>query len=127
MSDVICPQAYPQWLLTGAVTPFTPADIVPVDPRTSEDCLFLDVLLPKKVWEKRHSSHVPVIVWINGGGFNIGWKDNSGKGYGLVARSQQFGTQGVILVTLNYRLGLFVSSWPYLDTNAGCTTTTRTL
>ncbi len=109
-SDVICPQAYPKWLTTGAVTPFTPPDIPPVDPRTSEDCLFLDVLLPKGVWESRKSSRAPVLVWIHGGGLDIGWKDASGKGYGLVTRSQQFGSQGLILVSLNYRLGLFVSS-----------------
>lgn len=109
-SDVICPQAYPKWLTAGAVTPFTPADIPPVDPRTSEDCLFLDVLLPKGVWKTRQSSRAPVVVWIHGGGFDLGWKDASGKGYGLVTRSQQFGSQGLILVSLNYRLGLFVSS-----------------
>lgn len=109
-SDVICPQAYPKWLTTGAVTPFTPADIPPIDPRTSEDCLFLDVLLPKGVWETRKSSRAPVLVWISGGGFDIGWKDASGKGHGLVTRSQHSGSQGLILVSLNYRLGLFVSS-----------------
>ena len=108
-SDVICPQGYPNWLLTGAVTPFTPADILPVDPRTSEDCLFLDVLLPRSLWETRLRSRAPVLVWIVGGGFSLGWKDEGGKGYGLVTRSQQFGSQGVILVSINYRLGLFVS------------------
>lgn len=108
-SDVICPQAYPKWLTTGAVTPFTPADIPPVDPRTSEDCLFLDVLLPKKIWDTRQRTRAPVLVWIHGGGFVIGWKDASGAGYGLVSRSQQFGSEGVVLVSINYRLGLFVS------------------
>ena len=108
-SDVICPQAYPKWLTTGAVTPFTPADIPPVDPRTSEDCLFLDVLLPKGIWDTRKAAGAPVLVWIFGGGFDIGWKDASGQGYGLVTRSQNFGSQGVIFVSINYRLGLFVS------------------
>ena len=108
-SDVICPQAFPKWLTTGAAIPFTAADIPPVDPRTSEDCLFLDVLLPKGLWETRQSSRAPVLVWVFGGGFDVGWKDASGKGYGLVARSQQFRSQGMILVSLNYRLGLFVS------------------
>ena len=109
-SDVICPQAYPKWLTTGAVTPFTPSDIPPVDPRTSEDCLFLDVLMPTDVWKTRTKKAVPVLVWIFGGGFDIGWKDASGRGYGLVTRSSQLGREGVILVSLNYRLGLFVSS-----------------
>ena len=76
-----------------------------MDPRTSEDCLFLDVLLPKQIWETRKASRAPVLVWLPGGGFDLGWKDASGRGYGLVTRSQ-----GVILVSINYRLGLFVSS-----------------
>jgi len=109
-SDVICPQAFPQWWTTGAVTPFSPGDIPPVDPRTSEDCLFLDVLLPKEIWQTRQRASAPVLVWIHGGGFDFGSKDASGQGYGLVTRSQRFGSQGVILVSINYRLGLFVSS-----------------
>lgn len=112
VADVVCPQAYPKWLTTGAVTPFTPADIPPVDPRTSEDCLFLDVLLPKALWKKRRRTRSPVLVWIHGGGFDIGWKDASGKGYGLVTRSQGTDSQGVILVSMNYRLGLFVRFLP---------------
>lgn len=107
-SDVICPQAYPKWLTTGAVTPFSPADIPTVDPRTSEDCLFLDVLLPQGIWQRRQKAGAPVLVWIFGGGFDIGWKDASGQGYGLVTRSRNFGSQGVILVSINYRLGLLV-------------------
>ena len=81
-----------------------------MDPRTSEDCLFLDVLLPLGVWKRRQSSHVPVLVWIHGGGFAAGWKDLSGQGHGLVTRSQKLRSRGVILVSMNYRLGLFVSS-----------------
>lgn len=110
MSDIICPQAIPKWLTTGAITPFGPGDIPPVDPRTSEDCLFLDVLLPKRLWDTRQYVRAPVLVWIHGGGFVAGWKDASGRGYGLVSRSHDFGDQGVILVSVNYRLGLFVSS-----------------
>lgn len=109
-SGVICPQAYPKWLTTGAVSPFTADDIPPVDPRTSEDCLFLDVLVPQGIWETRQTSRAPVLVWIPGGVFVVGWKDASGQGHGLVTRSQQSGSQGVILVSINYRLGLFVSS-----------------
>ncbi|KAL1979018.1 hypothetical protein VTN96DRAFT_7363 [Rasamsonia emersonii] len=112
-SDVICPQAYPKWLTTGAVSPFTTDDIPPIDPRTSEDCLFLDVLLPHGIWETRQTSRAPVLVWIPGGGFDVGWKDASGQGHGLVTRSQQFGSQGVILVSINYRLGLF--GWMHGD------------
>lgn len=61
-----------------------------------------------------------MLVWIHGGGFDIGWKDASGRGYGLITRSQQSGSQGVILVSINYRLGLF--GWmnsPGVTSNAG--------
>ncbi|KAL9577504.1 MAG: hypothetical protein Q9212_006323 [Teloschistes hypoglaucus] len=119
-TDVICPQAYPKWLTTRTTAPFTEADIPPVDPRTSEDCLFLDVLLPKSVWVSRDKSRVPVLVYIHGGGFDVHWKDASGRGYGLVERSQQDGGAGVIYVSINYRLGLF--GWmhgPSVTANAG--------
>lgn len=111
-SDVICPQAYPGWLLRGAVVPITAGDLPPVDPRTSEDCLFLDVLLPQSVWtarEKTDRKGSPVLVWIHGGGFVVGWKDASGQGHGLVSRSEWHDQGGVILVSINYRIGLFVS------------------
>ena len=106
--DVIAPQAYPSWLITGTTGPVTPKDIPPPDPRTSEDCLFLDILQPASIWEARHISKAPVLVWIHGGGFDLGWKDASGRGEGLVLRSPRNGTRGIILVSINYRLGLFV-------------------
>ncbi|EED14541.1 carboxylesterase, putative [Talaromyces stipitatus ATCC 10500] len=108
-SDIICPQGMPGWLLYGAVVPVTKENLPPVDPRTSEDCLFLDVLLPQRVWMERArtTKRAPVLVWIHGGGYTLGWKDASGRGNGLVARSEWHNQQGVILVSINYRLGLF--------------------
>lgn len=70
------------------------------------------MLLPKSVWASRHKSRIPVLVYIHGGGFDVHWKDASGRGYGLVKRSQQGGGPGMIFVTINYRLGLFVSLVP---------------
>lgn len=67
-------------LINGTVTPFTPADIPPVDTRTSEDCLFLDITLLNGVWKSRKTSRTPVLVWIHGGAFDFGWKDASGRG-----------------------------------------------
>lgn len=99
-SDVICPQGKPNWV-TAVL-----GDV----PTTSEDCLFLDVLLPKRIWETRQYTRAPVLVWIHGRGLVAGWKDANGKGYGLISRSHHWGGQGVILVSVNYRLGLFVSS-----------------
>ncbi|KAF2233725.1 alpha/beta-hydrolase [Viridothelium virens] len=116
----ICPQAVPTWLstelpfigqylLTGNTTPpaTSPSSGVPpaVDPRTNEDCLFLDVLVPQDIFESRNSSRgAPVLVWIYGGGYTEGSKDGSGDAAGLVARSR-IGNSGVVFVELNYRLG----------------------
>ena len=60
------------------------------------------------IWEERQLSKAPVMVWIHGGGFVVGWKDEDGRGEGLVLRSLESGSQGVISVSINYRLGLFV-------------------
>ena len=62
-----------------------------------EDCLFLNVWTPE--WPSR--SRKPVMVWIPGGG-NIsgGSTDSAFDGASLARR-------GVVLVTLNYRLGSF--------------------
>ncbi|XP_049779875.1 cholinesterase-like isoform X1 [Schistocerca cancellata] len=62
----------------------------------SEDCLYLNVFVPDVPGE---GSGFPVLFWIHGGGFTYG----SGS-------DQQYGpdflvSYGVILVTINYRLG----------------------
>jgi para-nitrobenzyl esterase len=62
----------------------------------SEDCLFLNVWVPIKP-----SAAKPVMVWIHGGGFVAGSS----------SEARQDGTnlalQGVIVVSMNYRLGVF--------------------
>lgn len=60
---------------------------------TSEDCLYLNI------WAPASARKVPVIVWIYGGGFNVGsasMANYSGEG---LARD------GVVRVNLAYRLG----------------------
>jgi carboxylesterase type B len=47
------------------------------------------------------------LVWIHGGGFVLGSKSSSGNPAGLIARSQVGGQEGVIIVAINYRLGMF--------------------
>lgn len=63
----------------------------------SEDCLTLNVWAPAK----RTSAKLPVMVWIYGGGFVAG----------TTSEPRQDGTnlaqQGVIVVSMNYRLGVF--------------------
>lgn len=61
----------------------------------SEDCLYLNVWTPAKTSEDR----LPVMVWIHGGG-NI-----SGAGSNPVYDGEALARKGVVVVTLNYRLG----------------------
>jgi para-nitrobenzyl esterase len=66
----------------------------PVDP--SEDCLYLNV------WsaQPQPGAHVPVMVWLHGGGNLNGNGAESGYDGGALA------SRGVVVVTLNYRLGV---------------------
>jgi para-nitrobenzyl esterase len=71
---------------------------VPVVPGPqSEDCLGLNVWTPAR----SAAAKLPVMVWIHGGGFQIGASSQSAyDGEALAA-------QGVVLVSINYRLGVF--------------------
>lgn len=60
----------------------------------SEDCLYLNV------WAPAHARHAPVMVWIHGGAFRFG------SGESPLYDGTAFAKDGVVLVTLNYRLGL---------------------
>jgi para-nitrobenzyl esterase len=60
---------------------------------SSEDCLFLNIWRPAGAAQQ---AKLPVMVWIHGGAFVGGSGNTSGNG---------FAKQGVILVTINYRLG----------------------
>jgi para-nitrobenzyl esterase len=66
-------------------------------PPLSEDCLNLNV------WTnaKSASAALPVMVWIHGGGFT--------RGAGSVASydGENLARRGVVVVTINYRLGIF--------------------
>jgi para-nitrobenzyl esterase len=63
---------------------------------SSEDCLFLNIWTPASATSK---SKLPVMVWIHGGAFVFG----SGEQGDYTA--SPFARQGVILVSINYRLG----------------------
>ena len=93
--------------------PTLPAPGLPArDPRESEDCLFLDIIVPQQIFAKKSSpAGAPVMVWIYGGGFTLGDKSSglsSGNPATLVSRSLENGQEGVIFLAMNYRLGLFV-------------------
>lgn len=66
-------------------------------PPLSEDCLTLNVWTAAKSAKDK----LPVMVWIHGGGFTRG----SGTSAGYDGES--FAHKGVVLVTINYRLGIF--------------------
>jgi para-nitrobenzyl esterase len=63
--------------------------------KSSEDCLYLDVWLPE--WPVKHA--LPVMVWLHGGSNTVGSGTQSTYDGVSLAR------HGVVLVTLNYRLG----------------------
>jgi len=62
--------------------------------RQSEDCLYLNVFAP------HGARHAPVMVWIHGGAHRFG------SGSGPLYDGSNFAKDGVILVSINYRLGL---------------------
>lgn len=62
----------------------------------SEDCLYLNVWKPARV-----SGKLPVLVYFYGGGFVAG--DGSEKRYD----GASLASQGIVTVTVNYRLGVF--------------------
>lgn len=66
-------------------------------PGESEDCLFLNVYVPKSF---KADQKAPVMVYIHGGAFVVG----QGAGYDPTPLSSE---GGVIVVTINYRLGVF--------------------
>jgi para-nitrobenzyl esterase len=66
------------------------------DPGASEDCLTLNVWVPAHAEGK-----LPVMVWIYGGGFVAGTTSEARQDGSVLA------TQGVIVVSMNYRLGIF--------------------
>lgn len=95
------PQAVKPWEGVRQAIEFGPAcrqtaDWVK-DPQ-SEDCLSLNVYAPAKSAAKPY----PVMVWIHGGGLTSG----HGSEWGPIGANSVL-QKGVILVSINYRLGIF--------------------
>jgi para-nitrobenzyl esterase len=63
---------------------------------TSEDCLQLNVFAPQNV-PKTAKGGAPVMVWIHGG--------SNRTGAGWIYGGENFARDGVVAVTINYRLG----------------------
>jgi para-nitrobenzyl esterase len=73
-------------------------DMVFQDGVDSEDCLFLNVYAPANATAK---SKLPVMFWIHGGGFSAGASSEPRHNGDFLP------LKGVVLVTINYRLGIF--------------------
>jgi len=73
-------------------------DMVFQDAGPSEDCLFLNVYAPVDSSDK---SKLPVMFWIHGGGYSGGASSEPRHNGDFLP------LKGVVLVTINYRLGVF--------------------
>src|ERR1700685_3218654 len=67
------------------------------DGGNSEDCLTLNVWTPAK----KADDQLPVMVWIYGGGFAAGGTSEPRQ------HGEKLAARGVIVVSMNYRLGVF--------------------
>jgi para-nitrobenzyl esterase len=72
-------------------------DMVFRDKGPSEDCLYLNVWTPAS----SANDHLPVMFWIYGGGFAAGASSEPRQD------GEKLATKGVVVVSLNYRLGVF--------------------
>lgn len=67
-------------------------------PTKSEDCLYLNVWTPSSA---KADAKLPVMVWIHGGAFDHGY------GHEMEFGGDTYAKKGVILVTINYRVGMY--------------------
>ncbi|WP_084600997.1 carboxylesterase/lipase family protein [Novosphingobium acidiphilum] len=94
-----CPQteATAGWYRRLAVAMGSDGDVVPPGPTQSENCLFLNVWTPGA--KVPAGKRLPVMVWVHGGSNTSGYSQEADyRGARLAAR-------GVVVVTINYRLG----------------------
>lgn len=104
------PQAPAAWIGSRAADQFSPscwqhvsdAGFGPftseyvVHGAVSEDCLYLNI------WTPAHAgAHLPVMVWIHGGAFR------SGSASVPIYDGAALARKGILVVTVNYRLGVF--------------------
>ena len=73
------------------------SDMIFKDAGPSEDCLYLNLWMPATPAQPK----LPVMVWIYGGGFAAGATSEPRQDAG------NFSKKGVLVVTMNYRLGIF--------------------
>lgn len=81
-----------------AQAPFPAGSIPGLQTEPDEDCLFVNVWKPAGA---KQGDALPVLVWIHGGGFVYGGSSQS------VYSGENFARDGLVFVSLNYRLGRF--------------------
>lgn len=99
------PQPAAHWTGEREAYRFGPMCLQPPNPRdhgvgtgpASEDCLTLNVWAPVQ----RRDGPLPVMVWVHGGGFT------GGTSSAPLYDGRALARRGVVLVTVNYRLGHF--------------------
>ncbi|KZP16238.1 alpha/beta-hydrolase [Athelia psychrophila] len=93
------PQCYQAGTGTAPTNPLLPLSTKrEADVATSEDCLFLDVIVPNF----GSASGMPVVVWIHGGGYVAG----SASAQPQTDLTVDSGNQAIV-VLIQYRLGVF--------------------
>jgi para-nitrobenzyl esterase len=103
------PQPNDKWPKARAATTFgkrcaQPNSAVLMNaPSEDEDCLYLNV------WAPEASEPLPVMVWIHGGGNTNGSASEPVPyvGSGFFYEGRSLAEKGVVVVTFNYRLGVF--------------------
>src|SRR5579864_9435620 len=101
------PQAPASWTGVRDAKEFSPVCVQTPYPQNSlyyaplgavgEDCLYLNVWTAATAAKERR----PVMVWIHGGGYT------RGMGSTATYNGENFAKKGVVVVTINYRLGIF--------------------
>src|SRR5580693_6872769 len=99
------PQPVPNWQGARKATEFGArcmqgnvfGDMVFRDAAPNEDCLYLNVWTPKASPDGK----LPVMVWIYGGGFQAGATSEPRQD------GERLAHKGVVVVSMNYRLGIF--------------------
>jgi para-nitrobenzyl esterase len=93
------PAAAPGWTGERDATKAGPSCQPARDGSQVEDCLFANVTRPAGA---KPGAKLPVLVWIHGGGFTIG---SATGAFGSETDGIQFAKDGVITVSVSYRLG----------------------
>ena len=99
------PQPAPSWTGVRKATEYAPRamqgrifdDMIFKDDGPSEDCLYLNLWMPADSPEAK----LPVMFWIHGGGFVAGSSSEPRQDAGNLSK------KGVMVVSLNYRMGVF--------------------